>query len=72
MRESDITKRFGLRVRSLRLAAGFSQEGFADVVGIHRTYIGAIERGEKTATIETAAKLAMALQLSLSDLFKEL
>ena len=51
---------------------GVSQETFADLTGLHRTYIGAIERGEKTVTIETAENLAEALQLTLSGLFEGL
>ncbi len=72
MQESDITSRFGLRIRSLRKAMGVSQETFADLSGLHRTYIGAIERGEKTVTIETAEKLAAALRMTLSELFRDL
>lgn len=49
-----------------------SQEEFADQCGLHRTYIGAIERGEKTVTIETALKLAKALNLTLSQIFAAL
>lgn len=72
MLQPDITTRFGLRIRSLRLAQGESQEAFADLCGLHRTYIGAIERAEKTVTIETAQKLAVALGMSLSTLFQGL
>ena len=49
-----------------------SQEAFADHCGLHRTYIGSIERGEKTVTIGTANKLACALNLSLSQLFQKM
>jgi transcriptional regulator with XRE-family HTH domain len=70
MPESTIASRFGLRIRSLRLSEGLSQEAFADLCGIHRTYVGAIERGEKTVSIETAEKLAVALGMNLSALFK--
>ncbi|MBF6614673.1 MAG: helix-turn-helix transcriptional regulator [Chloroflexi bacterium] len=42
------------------------------ICGVHRTYTGQIERGEKTVTIETASRLAHALGLSLSDLFANL
>ena len=64
--------RFGRLVRRLRSEAGWSQEEFADRVGVHRTYVGAIERGEKTVTIETAAKIARALQMTLAQLFTDL
>ena len=63
---------FGRLVRRLRSEAGWSQEEFADRVGVHRTYVGAIERGEKTVTIETAAKIARALQMTLAQLFADL
>jgi transcriptional regulator with XRE-family HTH domain len=72
MGSAPIAKSFGELVRRLRADAGFSQEEFADRCGLHRTYIGAIERGEKTVTIQTASKLAKALHLKLSQLFAEL
>lgn len=67
--KTPIAVEFGILVRRLRTEAGLSQEEFAHRVGIHRTYAGAVERGEKTVTIETAHKLAQALELSLSQLF---
>lgn len=72
MGKESIAIRFGVRLRSLRLASGVSQEGFADLCGLHRTYVGAIERGEKVITIETGDKLARALGVSLDVLFKDL
>lgn len=64
--------RFGELIRRLRQKAALSQEELAGVCEIHRTYVGFIERGEKTVTIETANKLALALGLTLSELFREL
>ena len=64
-----VRKEFGIRVRELRKAAGYSQEGFADECGLHRTYIGAIERGEKNISIDNIAKIAAALKLKLGELF---
>jgi len=64
-----IRKEFGIRVRELRKAAGYSQEGFADECGLHRTYIGAIERGEKNISIDNIAKIAAALKLKMGELF---
>lgn len=72
VRSSSIAKDFGVLIRRLRLEMKLSQEEFADQCGLHRTYIGAIERGEKTVTIETALKLAKALNLTLSQVFAEL
>lgn len=72
MHDASLTQQFGRLIRRLRRQAGFSQEAFAEQCGLHRTYIGAIERGEKTVTIETANKLARALSISLSQLFLQL
>jgi transcriptional regulator with XRE-family HTH domain len=72
MGSQPIAKKFGALIRHLRTRAGWSQEEFADRCGLHRTYIGAIERGEKTVTIETANRLAKALSLNLSQIFADL
>jgi transcriptional regulator with XRE-family HTH domain len=72
MGDETLVKRFGATVRRLRSEQGYSQEGFALRVGLHRTYVGNIERGEKAVTIVTANKLAGALGLTLADLFAEL
>jgi transcriptional regulator with XRE-family HTH domain len=57
---------------SIRLAKGFTQESLADTVGLHRTYIGNIERDEESVSVVNAAKIAKALKVSLSELFKGL
>lgn len=72
MEEKPLAMRVGVLIRRLRLEAGMSQEELAALCGLHRTYIGFIERGEKTITIETADKLARALNLTLAQLFTEL
>ena len=48
----------GHTVRALRSAAGYSQEGFADAVGVHRTYMGTLERGDGNPTLETLELIA--------------
>ena len=60
---------FGVRVRELRLEQGFSQEAFADRVGVHRTYLGGIERGERNPALDNIARIAAALGITLSELF---
>ena len=70
--ENDLTRQFGALIRELRRANGLSQEDFADRCGVHRTYIGSIERGEKAVTIVTAQKLGRALGLNLAELFAQL
>ncbi|MBA3617869.1 MAG: helix-turn-helix transcriptional regulator, partial [Rubrobacteraceae bacterium] len=51
----------GERVRELRSGLGLSQEKLADVSGLHRTYIGAIERGERNVSLRNIVRLAQAL-----------
>lgn len=63
---------FGNKVREERLKLGISQEELAARVGLHRTYIGMIERAEKNITLINMSKIAKALDISLSDLVKEL
>lgn len=60
----------GERVRRLREARGWSQEGFAHEGGLGRSFAGAIERGEKDIRLSTLLKLARALGVSLSQLLK--
>ena len=61
----DICKRFGTHVRTLRTARGLSQEELAQKAGLHRTYIGGIERGERNISLVNIEKLAAALDVSL-------
>lgn len=67
--KSDILKIFGQRVRLLRLEKGISQEELAYKAGLHRTYIGMIERAEKNITLQNIEKVANALEIRLTDLF---
>ena len=68
--ESEIIKKFGERVREERLKQWLSQETFAEKAGVHRTYIGMIERAEKNITLINIAKIAAALEISIEELFK--
>ena len=72
MKNASLARQLGILIRQLRLEAKMSQEEFAHRCGLHRTYIGSIERGEKTITIETANKISEALGISLSQLFQRL
>jgi len=65
----NIKRKFGIKVRQMRLEKGFSQETFADRCGLHRTYIGAVERGERNISIENIEKIAKALKVPISLLF---
>lgn len=66
---NDIRTQFGARVRQLRSDRGWSQEQFADLCGLHRTYIGSIERGEQNISLVNIEKVAATLGVSLADLF---
>lgn len=57
-------------IRSKRSSIGISQEELADLCGLHRTYIGAIERGERNITVNTLAKVASALKIPIEALLK--
>lgn len=60
---------FGNQVRSRRQQLQLSQEQLASIAGLHRTYIGMIERAEKNITLVNAQKVADALECNLQDLF---
>lgn len=68
----DLFARFGATIRRLRVRAGYSQESFADHVGMHRNYIGTVERGETNITLENIARIAKGLQIPMNALFTEL
>ncbi len=66
-----VRNKFGKRIRDLRLKKGWSQEELADKVGLHRTYVGAIERGEQNVSIDNIAKLAKTLGVTIDLLFMD-
>jgi len=65
----DIRAVFGERVRELRHAAGLSQEQLADRSGLHRTYVGSVERGERNISLRNIQRLAVALGAGLDGFF---
>jgi transcriptional regulator with XRE-family HTH domain len=62
----------GQRIRELRLAQGYSQEAFADKCGVHRTFMGTVERGESNVSFQNIVKVAQTLGVSLAALFTDL
>ncbi|MBE6402242.1 MAG: helix-turn-helix transcriptional regulator [Lentisphaerae bacterium] len=68
----DICKKFGIRVRKLRIAQNLSQEVLAQKSDLHRTYIGGIERGERNVSLVNIQKIANALNISLHEIMKNL
>ena len=67
--KDSVLIRFGQKVQELRKAQHLSQEQLADLAGVHRTYIGMIERAEKNITLRNISKIADALKIEIKDLF---
>jgi XRE family transcriptional regulator, regulator of sulfur utilization len=68
---NEVLNRLGSRVRTLREKAGISQEALGHLSGLHRTYVGAIERGERNPSVLSLKKIADALKIKLGELFDE-
>jgi transcriptional regulator with XRE-family HTH domain len=66
----DVRVRFGRAVRTRRERLAVSQEEFADMCGLDRTYIGGIERGERNLALINIEKIARTFEVSLSELFR--
>jgi len=64
-----IEKQFGERIRELRMIQGLSQEELAFKSGVHRTYLGGIERGERNPSLRNISAIAGALGVELPELF---
>ena len=67
---SEVTKLVGKRVYYYRKARGLTQARLAEKAGVHFTYIGQLERGEKNATITSLWKISQALGISMGSLFE--
>ena len=66
----DIRKKFGKRIKDLRLNEGMSQEALASEADLDRTYIPSIEKGNRNVSIIVIEKLAKALNVNIKDLFE--
>jgi transcriptional regulator with XRE-family HTH domain len=66
----DILERFGKRVREKRNALGLSQEKFADKAKLDRTYVSGIERGQRNVSLRNIEALAIALEITISELME--
>lgn len=67
----DINKVFAENIKTIRLANSLSQEDLADKAGLHRTYIGSVERGERNITLLNANRIAEALGVTLAICLEE-
>jgi transcriptional regulator with XRE-family HTH domain len=64
MAEGELQRIFGRNLRTYRQSKGLSQEQFADFVGVHRTYMGGIERGERNLTLVSVERICEQLGLN--------
>ncbi|MDM1352074.1 helix-turn-helix domain-containing protein [Myroides sp. BIT-d1] len=69
--KKEVLIEFGIRVKELRIERNLSQEQLAEKSGLHRTYIGMIERAEKNITLVNIQKIANAFDLSIKKLFND-
>lgn len=68
--EGDLAKILGANLRRWREARGLSQEGFAETIGYHRTYIGGLERGERNLTLRSLERIAEMLEVEPLSLLR--
>jgi len=66
----DLQKTVGRNLRAYRMERGLSQEAFAEVLGVHRTYMGGVERGERNLTLKSVERMAEKLEMEARDLLK--
>jgi transcriptional regulator with XRE-family HTH domain len=69
--KEEINVKIGKNIRGERKKRGLSQEKLAELADVHRTYIGMVERAEKNITLVSLEKIARALNVSITELFKE-
>jgi transcriptional regulator with XRE-family HTH domain len=69
--EGDLQQTLGQNLRAYRQQRDLSQEAFADLLGVHRTYMGGIERGERNLTLRSVERLAESLRVSPLELLAE-
>lgn len=70
MAVGDLQKTVGRNLRAYRMERGLSQEAFAEVLGVHRTYMGGVERGERNLTLKSVERMAEKLEMEALELMK--
>ncbi len=69
--EGDLQRIVGRNLRAYRQARDMSQEAFADLVGVHRTYMGGLERGERNLTLKSVERIAEQLGIDALALMRQ-
>lgn len=72
MKLTQTQQNLGKIIQKIRLEQGLSQEDLSEKSGLHRTYIGSIERGERNISLKNLLVIAKALNIRLSDLLKKI
>lgn len=70
MAVGDLQKTVGRNLRAYRIERGLSQEAFAEVLGVHCTYMGGVERGERNLTLKSVERMAEKLGVEARDLLE--
>ncbi len=68
---ATLQQQLGKAFRRRREALGFSQESYADEIGMHRTYYSAVERGEKNLQLDTLQRICTGLKTSIWEVFRD-
>ena len=68
--KGNIRERFGFAVKDRREALGLTQEAFAELAGIHRTYLSDIERGTRNVSLVNIERVTQGLSMTISELFR--
>lgn len=68
---SNARRVFAQRLRQIRQIKMLSQEELADLAGLHRTYVGSVERSERNISIDNMERLAKALEIDITELLRE-
>jgi transcriptional regulator with XRE-family HTH domain len=68
---SNARRIFAQRLRQIRQIRGLSQEELADIAGLHRTYVGSVERSERNVSIDNMERLATALEVDITELLRK-
>ncbi len=69
MDNSDVHKKLGRRIKKFREQAHLSQQELGKITKLHRTHIGAVERGQQNISVDSVYKIAKSLKVKLKDLF---